>query len=581
MPEKEKKVRNITFKIDIDYLLRGQFQNASASEVAKYREVGYKNLCRSFTALVENFDGAKGVNELHNCDTKHKLIGKKYELVLDEKTKQPIQDDVHVHFILWDCKTPKTLTEWRKTLEKFNLPLTDESRKVKDLQALKKSNLAHAVAYLLHRTVKSIKEHKYAYDESTLVKVNVGRQEIEDLLAKGVEVSAGKTLTSDEMNKEADELTAEIRNGLTLTDAKQKSVEVFKDQQPQFWRSYHRALEDERQYYISRLFHQLAFRPRNFSLFYVSGVGGSGKSLVANQLGYFFADSTTHAMHITAPSGKKKTPDFLSTYKNELVSVGHEIKPTQFNVDEFENLFEPFRYPVANSRNNDKAYLAQATIITKALNPAFWFYNMLYSDYLSGAGAMMHYGWKTKINENNKRTKTSSLAFPATYAQLMQLKQNKEGKPWAQLHVFPDDDATPEMLLDYEYHWDLKGAVAFLNDWWQLLRRLKYVLAVSRTDDKKIKINVSQLNEATKPACLLNDDNSNMKVEDFFSQFDFDNHYYLLGTYECEDMTDPKKLYATLEKMVDDLKLGGLKVEEHLPKLMSEKEFAVYLGKEK
>ena len=578
---KEKRFRNFTFKIDIDYLIRGNYPNATVTQVQALREQALNTYCNNFAKLIENYKNAQGVIATHDKDTKHKKVNNRYVLVLDKQTKQPIPDDYHLHFVFFNSNTAKTETEWRKVLAKFGFVLTDENRKVKDFAELKKKSIAHAVAYLLHRTVKSIREHKYAYDESTLKLFNVGKQEIEDLLAAGIENDKNKNLDSDEMTAEADKLTNKIRIGLTLADAEQESIEKFKDQQAQFWRSYRKPLMQERQDYINKLYHQLTFRPRNFSLFYISGSGGSGKSTLADNLAYYFADSTTHAVHVTAPNGKRKTPDMLSTYKNELVTVANEIKGSQFGVDEYENLFEPYRYPTSNSRNNDKAYFAQATIITNSMKPEFWLYTMLYDDYLNKNGAMMHYGWKDTIeNEINGKKEKSTLAFPPTYTQLINLRKNKNTTLWKKFHVFPDDDESFEESLEHEHHWTLQGAVSFLDDWWQILRRMKYVLYVSR-NNKKMNFNVFQLNADSKPVCLDANDNSNMRVEDFFDEFDFDNHYILVGKYECENMFDVKELHKTLEDFIDYLEYTGLRIDKHLPNLMTEQEFQQYLRKEK
>lgn len=580
----EKRIRHFTFKIDIDYLIRAKYQNATATQVQALREQAFNAFCNDFAKLVESYKDAKGVLILHNKDTKHKKVKNRYILVLDEKTKQAIADDWHVHFVFWNSTTAKTEREWRKILANFGLILTDKNRIVKDFAELKKKSIAHAVAYLLHRTVKSIREHKYAYDESALNLYNVGKQEIEDLLAAGIENDKNKNLDSDEMTAEADKLTNKIRAGLTLADAEQESIEKFNDQQAQFWRTYRKPLEQERKDYIEKLYHQLTFRSRNFSLFYICGSGGSGKSMIADNLAYYFADSSTHAVHVTGANGKRKTPDFLSTYKNELVTVANELKGSQFSVDEYENLFEPHRFPTVNSRNNDKAYLAQATIVTNSMKAKFWLYTMLYDDYLSKDGASMRYGWKDTINvKKNKKIEKQTFTFPRTYAELIKLRKNKNVTLWKKYHVFADDEETFEeaLELEHEYHWSLDGAVAFLDDWWQILRRMKYVLVASRKD-KELIFEVYELIEDSKPKCLIDQTNqTNMQVEDFFEEFDFDNHYKKIGVYSCENMFDIKQLHTTLEQFVNDLKMNDLQIEKHLPKLMTEQEFLRYLGKEK
>lgn len=95
----EKRIRHFTFKIDIDYLIRAKYQNATATQVQALREQAFNAFCNDFAKLIESYKGAKGVLILHNKDTKHKKVKNRYILVLDEKTKQAIADDWHVHFV--------------------------------------------------------------------------------------------------------------------------------------------------------------------------------------------------------------------------------------------------------------------------------------------------------------------------------------------------------------------------------------------------------------------------------------------------------------------------------------------------
>lgn len=87
----EKRIRHFTFKIDIDYLIRAKYQNATATQVQALREQAFNAFCNDFAKLVESYKGAQGVLILHNKDTKHKKVKNRYILVLDEKQNKQSQ----------------------------------------------------------------------------------------------------------------------------------------------------------------------------------------------------------------------------------------------------------------------------------------------------------------------------------------------------------------------------------------------------------------------------------------------------------------------------------------------------------
>lgn len=581
----DKRYRNFTFKIDFDYLINGMYPDPNVQPTFEQRQALrdqlYAEKSRNFGNLVAHFAGSKGTAERHNKDFRH---NKDNSVIIENGLPKP--DDDHMHFTFWDAQNALTEAQWRQILDNYGLHLTDGTRKgkYKDWQSLAKKNLPNAVAYQLHRTVKSIAQHKHAYDEDSMLLFNVSKNELDDLLAKAVKNDLkGKELDDQKMTDLADRLTNEIRQGLTINDAEQESIKEFGKQQPQFWRRYHKHLEEERQAYTDKLFHQLVFRSRNFSLFYLYGTGGSGKSILADQLGYYFADKSDRGVHLTAPNGKKKTPDFVSTYKGELVSVAHEMKPVQLGVDEFESIFEPYKYSIVNSRNSDKPYLAQAAIITNALKPQFWLYNMIYDDYLSGEAASMRYGWKNTIQVEGQdgKKKPQTVRFPRTYVDFITLRKDPKTEitRWKKQHIFPDDGQTPEEISLHDYHWSLKGAIRFLDDWWQIVRRLKYTFAVS-SKNNEMNIMVYQLNASSKPACLDWDEEkiAAMPVEEFFDMFDFQNHYNFMGMFECKYMLNVPELHKTLNEILAKLEMHGLKIEDHLPKLLSKEEFDKFIN---
>lgn len=575
-----KKFHGFTFKISIDYILRGL--NLPLTQDNRMKVVGY--LRKQFTSFVGNYSGMSGADILHYADFKHKskLTEKgKVTFLAKDKNGNLIPDDWHMHFGCWGAKTLYDEANWRKRLAEFDLNLSDANRTQKDFRQLKKSKLPSMLGYWIHRTPQSIKDHKHAYSEDEMHLINFSKNDLDDYLAKVID-EKDCSISDNKALKLADELTFKVRRGATIDAVQAEAISVFGEHEPQFWRSYSKKLEDERNTYLKKLFQQLVYMKKNFNFIYVDGSGGIGKSYFADQLGFFFADSDTHAVHTAAATGKGKTPDMLSGYSDELVTVAHEMRPTQFNVEEFLNDFEPNRYSMVSARNQDKRYFAQAFILAKAMPPQYWAYSLFYSDLLVDQYASRYYHYEPTIKvDKHKQT----FAFPKTYAQLLSLsfKRGDELAGWQRLHIFRDNQESLEEAIElgHHHHWSLEDAKDFIDQWWQIIRRIKYTFKLTKSKDNEIKIAVYCLNTSTRPACLANDEAKIRTVEEFFDDFTFENHYFKVCEYEMseDDFYDMKQLHQVLKQVIEDLKeKTGLKIADHLPRLLSPEELTEKLG---
>lgn len=549
------RVQHITFVISIDYFLRGLKQQ-NPNYVVKPYQFYYDGLLKNFEAFLERY-GMKGIAKVHDKDFKQ-------DSILALPTEEP--DDNHMHFIAIGG-SQVSLTDWGKRLDKYGLPLS----KTQNLQKLQLKNLPKATAYLLHLTPASFQAQKHQYSIGDIYAFGFDEKYIQKLVDKG---SFGGTISDNRALEYADKYTVAIQQGkLSLEEVREKSKKIFGTQQSQFWRRYGSSFEKEYSHYIDALFYQLTFRRRNFSFIYITGASQSGKSNLANKLAYFFADKELHAVHTTAAPGRGKTFDLLSTYNNELVTVGHELRGTGFGVDEFENLFEPDRYPTGNSRTADKHYLAQAFILAQAKDPKFWAYELLYYDYLVDNKACSYYGYQNAFSYQKEKY---SFPFPRTYAQLNNLGRHEKGKMvgWKEKHFFADSDDD----LTRPSHWTFLDASRFLDDWWQILRRIGFVI---RIEDGKVEL--LKLNEKTAPYWHITSRGeligvkNNMELGDqFFEQFDFYNHFEVVSIYSI-DGYDVKSMFHLAKCIFKDLtEKCSVKVEDKLPKLWSQKELDSY-----
>lgn len=593
-----KRIRSFTGKINIEYLLSKMAQDKgykSANEVTafinahkkQYTDIvfnNFKEFCHDDSNKVY-----KACIKLHDKDTH-----------VDKKTKKRVATTWHFHFIVIS-KVLATESAWRKRLFKHGIFFTDEERikkqreagvlenKIKkDFDPMPLDHFAHSFAYLFHRTVKSIKAGKYAYsqdkDNNYFWTMGMTDDEIRKLFKDAVEntkqinyiqfgdVENKKKDSEYEQDdneilsyyqeiyekfgkNQADELDAQltasanmyadkISQGMTVREVKDRSRKIFGKYFAKFWRMYHVSFENERNEYIKALMQQLPYRDRKFSLFYISGDGGTGKSRVSNQLAFLLSDKKTHAVHTVSPNGKRKTFDLVGNYDNELVSVAHELAPSAIGVDEFENVAEPHRFPEVNSRNKDKAYLAQSLIITKAMTLAQWAYTLLYTDYIAYGRHADRYGYKTEIEIDENQTE--KLYFPRTYADFYDAFKDEDSKYWE--------------------HWTFHGATLFFIDMWQILRRLQYNIDIEPLDkEHEVDLHVRKLSETKK-----------MKHVECFDDFEFDmnfdNFFDDVGIYYIDDYLQTQHVQVQLRKMLVELEQRGLIVNSTLPKLLSDEE---------
>lgn len=564
-----KRIRNFTFKIDIDYWLRGLCQQQNITDpvlIQQYldanREQYHQFLLNNFKKFCADnkFNVEKATCILHDKDTH-----------IDKKLKKRVPDDWHMHFL---CVTNNTasIRAWRKRLRDYGLVLSDEGARAgesRDFDEMKKTNFANSFAYHIHRTLQAIHDGKYAYDQDDPWRVwsmGIDADEKRKLYAQAVAPKQLKNVvdTDDPVNKkingfiigeqEHDNIeswfepaenayTEQIRHGMTVAEIKIKAEKMFGGLSGTFWRKYHKGFENEQDEYNRKLMQQLPYRDRNFSLFLFSGKGGTGKTVIADQLAYWFSDTQSHAIHSVATAGKRKTFDLAGNYNNELVSVSHEITPTSLGVDEFENIAEPHRFPSINSRNKDRAYFAQALILTQPDSAYDFAYRMIYSDYLKYGRRTDVYGYHVEIEKDDNFTE--KMYFPNSYDSFVDAFENDNSQYWD--------------------HWTLKDTNQFFTDIWQILRRIRFTINVERLSNEtnEVYLTVKHVKE-----------NEQMKTvenwADFITNMWFDNYYEVVGKYYIDDFLNTSHVQVVLKQILKDLKEKcNLKINSSLPKLLT------------
>lgn len=106
---------------------------------------------------------------------------------------------------------------------------------------------------------------------------------------------------------------------------------------------------------------------------YISGGGGTGKTMLANALADRLADN--HGVHQVSAPGKSTTFDFVGNYRGERVSIFNELS-SAFPVEQFLSIFDPLNAVPVNSRHADKLYFANYSIFTTSVPLETFIYNL-------------------------------------------------------------------------------------------------------------------------------------------------------------------------------------------------------------
>lgn len=106
---------------------------------------------------------------------------------------------------------------------------------------------------------------------------------------------------------------------------------------------------------------------------YISGGGGTGKTMLANALAGKLSDN--HGVHQVSAPGKSTTFDFVGNYRGERVSIFNELS-SAFPVEQFLSIFDPLNAVPVNSRHADKLYFANYSIFTTSVPLETFIYSL-------------------------------------------------------------------------------------------------------------------------------------------------------------------------------------------------------------
>lgn len=472
-----------------------------------------------------------------------------------------IHDDLHYHGVLvMYGRRNATIKQWADALEKHGIHISkvSESRKLSNISGISRSDhdaVYGALGYLPHVTPASRKaqKHQYNIDDVELYRMEKffkvsapqeARKEYEKLCNRLalIDIDFDENDFWNFYKGQRDE----IDSGTTLVELEKEYKQYFGYSYAVYEAKFRPLLEHARQNYLIQLSTQFTYFDRRFSYIHVYGIGGTGKSLLAGSLAGLLAGKDMR-VHVAATPDKKKTPDVLSTYTDELVSVAHELKPGSFSVEGFESFMDPHIYPTVNSRNRDKPYFAHNFINANAQPTMDWLYQLFYWSMLVGNSAEVNYQYNAYYDND-------IMYFP---------------KSWQSLVKQPEDF--------FYKHWTTAGQYAFLNEWWQVIRRLSYIVELTPLGDTAVQATIYKL-DPTKPEPLVDPSWLDGGGQTFLDEFDLSAHFTEIGSFSCANIVDLKLRSKLAVDIYTKLVSTGLYAPEKLPPLMSADEIKKATG---
>lgn len=543
MSKYPKKPTAVTFMVNYTYeknRLNGNIPDATT---------WYNEQKANIKKVCDKFDMA-AITRFHDADFKRTPDHSDF---LRDLNGQLIPEDDHYHAILVGLSGKQArLKAWAKLLEENGIHISkvnEEHQTLSNLQGLstKRETFESALAYLVHATPRARKDNKHQY--KTVDFINCERlfgvstpKEVAAMLDKIVEHQKEIPIEFDKEDYSVfyRQQREEVDKGIDLQELQTEYKKRFGVQYADYEKTYLLDLQKARVRYLQELSKQLTFFDRKFSYIQIYGHGGVGKSRLASNLASHLAGKSLH-IHTAGAPGKRKTPDLVSTYTDELVSVAHEIKPTTFSTSTFESFMEPDRYPVINSRNQDKPYFAVNFINAKSTPPDEWAYEMFYWDLLSQDKASVNFNYRCGGDGRGLEYKP----FPKVY----------------------DDLLTADADF-FEKRWNKFGQQRFLDEWWQVVRRITFLIHLSIEEENGMLIaKIYKLDAGTMPDALMYVGLLDRKGEQFKKYFDFWSHFVEIGEVEWDDF---KEKYSDFVKQVFKILVeNGITVPERLPKLLT------------
>lgn len=309
--------------------------------------------------------------------------------------------ELHAHSVV-NYKDAKSFSSVKA---KYGISRDDNVQKVK--------SIADSARYLVHISESAINEGKTVYSQSEVIIFGDEPIPFKDLIKRGKgksvireEIDESKKLTNEDkllIDYEWSKLAAKVQNGeMSKKSVKSYLLDAFGEIKGQMaWIMKRSGFEEDFKEYMEKMHEYYSCNPRELDLFYVSGVGGIGKTQLSATMADMLADDL--GVHKVAVPGRNTTFDFAGGYRGEKVTVANDLNNGAFHCRQWCNIFDPYEYSPINSRNFDKPWFARYCFVTNSDVVETFIKSMIF--YSGAEYQQMTLSNKKKLLNNEESTK--------------------------------------------------------------------------------------------------------------------------------------------------------------------------------
>lgn len=231
-----------------------------------------------------------------------------------------------------------------------------------------------ALGYLLHITEQAKKDGKFIYSQRELYMAGEEIPESEklryahfDSIAKSGDKPDKDT--KEEIENDVFDMMTEVRKKGTepnINDLYDKYDTQDERLVTKIYYSHNSKMQKAENDYFKDAIKDIKKNGRNLVNIYISGPGNTGKTTLANALGYHYCDE--RGVYSAPSKSQDKTYDPFGKYEYEKVTILNEMVGGLFEPREFLNMFDPMHYVPVSARGEDVHWVSDTMIMTSSIS---------------------------------------------------------------------------------------------------------------------------------------------------------------------------------------------------------------------
>lgn len=334
---------------------------------------------RNYDYETHDYDEEKGKVKKENAPTEEQWK----KTVIEEITEIASQDNVsYCYFIFHDSDQLEN-----GELKPLHVHIVIKFKNARRMGALMKllnvsrsENISPvrsykgALGYLLHITEQAKKDGKFIYSQRELYMAGEEIPESEklryahfDKIAKSGDKPDKDT--KEEIENDVFDMMTEVRKKGTepnINDLYDKYDTQDERLVTKIYYSHNSKMSKAENDYFKDAIKDIKKNGRNLVNIYISGPGNTGKTTLANALGYHYCDE--RGVYSAPSKSQDKTYDPFGKYEYEKVTILNEMVGGLFEPREFLNMFDPMHYVPVSARGEDVHWVSDTMIMTSSIS---------------------------------------------------------------------------------------------------------------------------------------------------------------------------------------------------------------------